>query len=90
VLSRPLPSAAGLPFRRAAFTAAAMIFIAAACVVATTTVVVGVAVATRVHELLAPAKQSCFPADAETKEPVEQRDDSAGCTAHLLHLYQQA
>jgi hypothetical protein len=90
VLSRLLPSA-GLPFRRAAFTAAAMIFIAAACVVATTTVVVGVAVATRVHELLAPAaKQSCFPADAETKESVEQRDDSAGCTAHLLHLYQQA
>ena len=64
-----------------------MIFIAAACVVATTTVVVGVAVATRVHELISPAPPTAATGDKET-EPAA--DDSAGCTAHLLHLYQQA
>ena len=63
-----------------------MIFIAAACVVATTTIVVGVAVATRVHELVTPAPAPAAKDEAQQKAA----DDSAGCTAHLLHLYQQA
>lgn len=67
-----------------------MIFIAAACVVATTTVVVSVAVATRVHELISPAmKRSCSTCEGKPEDP-PPADDSAGCTAHLLHLYQQA
>ena len=61
-----------------------MIFIAAACVVAGTTVVVGVAVASRVQELIAPAP----PPSAETETRAAPEDP--GCTAHLLHLYQQA
>ena len=64
-----------------------MIFIAAACVVATTTVVVGVAVATRVHELISPHAPAASGGETET---VPAADESAGCTAHLLHLYQQA
>lgn len=65
-----------------------MIFIAAACVVVTTTVVVGVAVTTRVHELIAPA---CAENAREKGTADAAPDDSAGCTAHLYqHLYQQA
>ena len=76
-------------FRVASSATAPMIFIAAACVVATTTVVVSVAVATRVHELVSPSvKRGC---GCEGEPPSDApADESAGCTAHLLHLYQQA
>lgn len=65
-----------------------MIFIAAAAVVTTTTVFVGVALATRVSELLSPLKRDCC---APQPEKEAAGDESAqGCTAHLLQLYQQA
>jgi len=70
-----------------------MIFIAAAAVVTTTTVFVGVALATRVSELLSPLKRDCCnitSAVPQTEKEAAGDESAQGCTAHLLQLYQQA